>query len=112
MQAAMAARNSSAGLKASGRPLMSVSRRTSASLVVAALPCASIRRALTRYSSIGAISGCEPTREIIGLRQTTRVHHLAVDDDPRRRGDAVAGDGRVVGHLFNGDWNAELIGFG
>ena len=52
MQAAMAARNSSAGLKASGRPFMSVSRVTSASLQRARLPCASTRFATTSYSSM------------------------------------------------------------
>src|SRR5450756_2434538 len=42
MQAAMAARNNSTGLKASGRPLTSVSSLTSASLQRAKLPCASV----------------------------------------------------------------------
>src|SRR5450759_5320179 len=57
MQAAMAARNNSAGLKAHGRPLTSVSSLTSASLQRARLPCASVRFATTLYSSILAILG-------------------------------------------------------
>src|SRR5450759_633387 len=60
MQAAMAGRNNSAGLKASGRPLTSVSSLTSASLQRARLPCASVRFATTLYSSILAIQGFDP----------------------------------------------------
>src|SRR5450759_481057 len=56
MQAAMAARNSSAGLKASVRPFTSVSRMISAFLQLAELPCASIRFATTSYSSMAYCS--------------------------------------------------------
>ncbi len=49
MQAAMAARNSSAGLKPSDRPLTSVSRTVLAALVEARPQCESIRLAPTRY---------------------------------------------------------------
>src|SRR5260364_204456 len=53
MQAATAASRSSAGLNASRRPMTSVSSTTVAYLQSATLSCASIRLALTRYSSIG-----------------------------------------------------------
>src|SRR5690606_8926657 len=52
---AIEARNSSAGLNASARPLTSVSSTTSASLHAATLPWASSRRAVTLYSSISSL---------------------------------------------------------
>lgn len=57
-------KNGSAGLEASDRPPMSVSQVISAPSVEAVLPCESIHMALTRYSSIGAISGREPPRTL------------------------------------------------
>ena len=39
--------------------------------------------------------------EVFRLRQAAGMHHLAVDDDARRRGDSVAGDGGVVGDFLD-----------
>src|SRR5512139_1607377 len=63
-------------------------------------------------AGIGAASRyCEPARQIVRLRQSTRMDHLAVDDDARRRSDAVARDRGVVGDLLDLDRDAKLVGF-
>lgn len=43
------------------------------------------------------------------LGRSSARRHLGVDDDPRRRVNAVAGNGRVIAHHFDGDWNTKLV---
>lgn len=61
--------------------------------------CIDLTRADTVFQH-RPIPGREPTRQVVRLGQTARMHHLTVDDDARRRSDAVTGDRRVIGHLL------------